>query len=402
MSGLLAVVFLGIWLPSRPQPATPTEPAIASVTDHVIELSPEAQSNAKLKIVEVQELPLERTLPATGVIAADPNRLAHLRPLARGVAEQVLVQLGDRVEKGASLLNYDNIELGELIGNYLTLQAEIEQEEARVEVAQQYLERAEALLQAEAIARKDYELRAAEYKQALAMTASKRAALTQVEEKIHRLGLTDADLQKLGESEPGTHRTSSHNILRTPFAGVITKFDVAPGEILEPEREIFTVADTSVVWALADIYEKDLGQIEVGQSCRVRVPAYPDRIFTGEITYLSDVLHPDSRTSKLRCVVDNRDGRLKLGMFATLEIPLPLQRHAIMLPDSAAQVVDGRSVVFVVKDDTHFEKRNVELGERFGDWLEVRAGVHPSEKVVSEGTFYLKSAFLRGQISGEE
>ena len=274
---VLAALALGIWMATRSQTVPPIEAGVKPSADNFVELSPEAQRNANLKIAEVEERPLERTLAATGIVTPDSNRLAHVRPLARGVVEQVLVQLGDRVEAGASLLNYDNIELGELIGEYLTVQAEIEREQAQVEVARSYLGRAESLLAVEAIAQKEYELRDAQYKQAVAVVESRKAELAQVEEKIHRLGLSDEDLRSLRRSGPGAHRTVSHNVLRAPFAGVIIMQDAAVGEILEPDREVFTLADLSVVWVLADIYEKDLGQVAVGQTARVRVPAYSRR-----------------------------------------------------------------------------------------------------------------------------
>mgnify|MGYP001594811990 FL=1 len=396
----LALLVAGlVWFQRKPEEAT--EQAVAG-DPNIVELSAEAQRNANLEVAEVSERPMQRTLVATGVVAADQNREAHLRPLARGVAESVLVKLGDRVERGASLLAYDNIELGELSGEFLALRAELERQQAQAEVARRSMERGAALLQVEAIAQKEYELREAEYRQAVAATNSTKASMARVEEKLHRLGLTDADLETLGGSNHGTHRTASHNVLRAPFAGVITKYDAAPGEVLEPDREVFTLVDTSVVWVLADIYEKDLGQVRIGQTARVTVPAYPEEAFTGRITYIGDVLDPSSRTAKLRCVVQNTDGRLKIEMFATVEIPLPMKRSAIAVPGAAVQVVGNQQVVFVQKDATHFEKRVIETGERSGDWIEIRSGLRPGERVVTTGAFYVKSALLKDQISGEE
>ncbi|MBI3933092.1 MAG: efflux RND transporter periplasmic adaptor subunit [Acidobacteria bacterium] len=381
-----------------PSPEVEAKPA----SSELIELSPEAQQNAKLKIANVEERPLERTLVATGIVAPDQNRLAHIRPLAQGVAEEVVGRLGNRVQAGQPLLTYDNIELGELIGQYRSLQAEIEREQAQADLAKSYLARAESLLAAEAIAQKEFELRKAEHAQAVATVKSKEAELARVEEKIHRYGLSDEDLQNLNTSEHGTHRTASHTILRAPFAAVITMQDVAVGEMIEPARDVYTLVDTSEVWVLAGIYEKDLGLLGVGQNCRLKVPAYPDQTFTGKITYISDVLDSESRTSKLRCVVANPDGRLKLEMFATVEIPLPLQRNAIVVPETAVQLIGQQSVVFVPQDDTHFQPRPVELGERSGEWVEVRSGLRTGEKVVTDGAFYVKSALLKEQISGGE
>ncbi|MCI0721739.1 MAG: efflux RND transporter periplasmic adaptor subunit [Acidobacteria bacterium] len=401
---LLGVALLGITLflvyrgsrnDTRAKEAPPADP-------NLVELSLEAQQNAKLQVAEVTARRLERTLAATGVVAADQNREAHLRPLSRGVASRALVQLGDRVERGMPLLAYDNIEMGELAGEYVSLHNELERLRAQADVSRRLMERGAELLKVEAISRKEYELREAEYLQADAAVKGKRAEMERVEEKLHRLGVSDEDLADLVAAGPRAHRKASPDLMRAPFAGVITKYDAAQGELLEPEREVFTLVDTSVVWVLADVYERDLGKVREGQTARIRVPAYPDEFFEGKITYIGDVLDPDSRTVKVRTVVANPDGRLKLGMFATVEIPLPVKEEAVVIPTAAAQVVGNLQVVFVQKSPMQFEKRVVELGERAGNWVEVRSGLRPGERIVVEGAFYVKSALLKEQISGEE
>jgi len=400
--GIVALALLVaalVWFQSKPEEAT--EQAVAG-DPNIVELSAEAQRNANLEVAEVSERPMERMLVATGVVAADQNREAHLRPLSRGVANRALVQLGDRVERGTPLLAYDNIEMGELSGEYISLLNELQRLQAQTEVSRRLVERARELLKVEGISQKEFELREAEYQQAQSAVKSKQAEMERVEEKLHRLGVSDDDLKDLVSAGPRTHRKSSPDLMRAPFAGVVTKYDIAPGELLVPEREVFTVVDTSVVWVLADIYERDLGKVREGLTARVKVPAYPDKVFTGKITYVGDVLDPDSRTAKLRCVVANPDGRLKLEMFATVEIPLPVREEAIVVPAAAVQVVGDLQVVFVQKGETQFEKRVIETGERSGDWIEIRSGLRPGERVVTMGAFYVKSALLKDQISGEE
>jgi cobalt-zinc-cadmium efflux system membrane fusion protein len=392
---ILAVLFAGCRTGSAPAPAEVVE---EEHEENVVEMTPEAQRNAGLKTAEVEERSLEGTLVATGVVTAEQNRVAHIRPLAQGIAEQVMAQLGDRVRAGQALLTYDNVELGELIGEFLALQAELQREQSQADVAKSYLDRSEALLAAEAIAQKEHELRKAQYDQAVATVESKKAEMARVEEKLHRFGLSDADLKNLNTSEDQTHRTASHNTLSAPFAGVITAQDVAVGETIGPDSEVFTLADTSVVWVLADIYEKDLGLVQPGRPCRVTVPAYAETVFTGRIGYLSDVLDAESRTGKLRCVVPNADGRLKLEMFATVEIPLSSTRGAVAVPESSVQIIERRRVVFVeAEEENHFEARDVELGEKSGEWVEIRSGLRAGEKVVTDGAFYLKSAMAGGE-----
>lgn len=368
---------------------------------NVVELNPEAQKNASLSLASVREQTIEEMIKATGVVSPDETRVAHIFPLAQGVAEKPYVRLGDHVQAGQPLLLYDNIELGETVGEHLSLHGEVDREKAQLEVARKSVERANTLIAVEAISPRDYELRKAEELQAQAAVQSKEAELARSEEKLHRFGLTEEQVQRLRVSGEG-HRTASHNILRAPFAGIITKYDVSQGESVAREKELFTLVDTSSVWVLGDVYEKDLGRIPGRGDCLVTVSSYPNERFRGQITYLSDFLDPNSRTAKLRCVVPNKDGRLKLEMFADVLIPTTSATAAAVVPGAAVQDIDGKPVVFVQRDATHFEKREVTLGERGDQEAQILNGVRPGEKVVTVGSFYLKSALMREQIGGED
>ena len=394
-----ALITLLLLLPGQPD-STPEESSPAE--PNVVELGLAAQRSVDLEVSEVRERTIQTVVRTTGIVSPDQNRIAHIRPLARGIIDKVYVQLGDHVRKNQSLLRYDNIELGEFIGDYLNLLAELERVKAQREVAHKFLARAEALIAVEGIAQREYELRQAEYEQAVAAVGSQRAELAQVEEKLHRFGLGDEDIKALGGPERTIHRTASHNIVRAPFRGVITTYDASPGELVDQERELFTLVDTTTVWVLADLYEKDIGLVGTGGEARIQVPSYPGEVFTGKITYVSDFLDPASRTAKVRCVVPNPEGRLKLEMFATVEIPAAHGQKALAVPRTALQQVNGATVVFVQNDQTHFEKRVVQVGKQDEEWAEILNGLRDGEKVVSVGSFSLKSTMLREMIGGGE
>ena len=180
--------------------------------------------------------------------------------------------------------------------------------------------------------------------------------------------------------------------------GVVTKFDVASGEVVEPERELFTIADLSTVWVLADVYEKDLARLPRSGDVDIRVDAYPDRVFRGSLTYVSDVIDPKTRTAKVRCVVANPDGLLKLDMFATVIIPTNERHQAVVVPVAAVQQIDNQPVVFVRKSESQFERRKVTVGQTAGGVVEILDGVRAGEEVVGDGSFYLKTALLRERI----
>lgn len=372
----------------------------------VVKLEPAAIRNVGLTVVPVQARTVRQDVRATGSIGPNESRLSHIRPIARGRVEKVYVRLGDRVRARQLLLEYDNIELGELIGGYLSSEAGLEKAKAEAEVARRSLERARSLVELGAVARAEFERRDAEHQNALASINSQRAEIAKVEEKLHRFGLTDADIRKLSpevgaQNQSSYHREASHNVLTAPFNGVIVKYNVAEGEVVGPENELFTLADLSTVWVLADVYEKDIASIRPGQEARIITDAYPGEVFRGRITYVSDMLDPKTRTAKVRCEVPNPDGRLKLDMFVTVELPTPVGRQALMVPSAAIQQIDDQPVVFVKTGEAQFERRKVQVGASSGGWVEV-TGVRQGEPVVTEGSFHIKSALLRERIGGEE
>ena len=384
------------------QPAAAQEHA-GELPPGVVQVAEGAQRNAGLQTLTVERLVLPATIEVTGVVAPVESRVAHVRPLARGVVEDIGVTLGARVTQGQALVTYDNIELGELVGNYLSELAAQRQAEADLEVKQQALARAEDLIKLEAVAQQTLEQRRAEFKNAQAAVDSQKARVAKVEEQIHRFGLSEADLGKLSPEEgvSAGHRTASHSTLRAPFAGVVTKFDVARGELVASDRELMTISDLSTVWVLADVYEKDLAKVKVNSDVNMRVDAYPDRVFVGRLTYISDIIDPQTRTAKVRCVIANPDGALKLDMFVKVAVATTDSREGIVVPATAVQQIDGASVVFVRQTPERFLRRNVTLGVSAGDVVEVTSGLRGGEVIAGAGSFYLKTAALRDRIGDE-
>src|SRR5262249_17981922 len=158
------------------------------------------------------------------------------------------------------------------------------------------------------------------------------------------------------------------------------------------DKEIFTVVDTTMVWALGDVYEKDIRFVGRGGECAVSLDSYPGQIFKGKIAYLSDALDPASRTAKLRGVLANTNGQLKLEMFGTVSVPTKESRTGVSLPLSALQDINGEQIVFVQVAADKFAKRTVQVGQRDDQNAEILSGVSNGEKVVASGSFYLKSA----------
>lgn len=380
---------------------------------NIVRISVKAQRNFEIETAEAGFLRVSRAIAATGVIGQDPSRIAHISPLARGRVEKVFVSVGDTVKQGQPLLEYDNIELGEVVGEYLAALASLEKSKTQLAVAEKFLERAEGLLEMEAIARKDYELRDAQHSESIAEVNMARARLTQTHVKLHRFGLSDEDIEALRqESKPQRvtlpngstgvhHRELSLSLIKSPFEGVIIQRDVATGETIEPGQELLTLVNTSTVWVTVDIYEKDLSLIREGQRVKVQVAAYPDEVFAGEISRIGDVLDSKTRTVKAVCIVSNPGRKLKLQMFANVSIETERDKRILAVPSLAIQTDRRDSFLYVRRDDTHFEKRIVRVGDESEEYTEILEGLVAGEEVVTAGAFYTKSEAVRGSL-GEE
>ncbi|MBN9656544.1 MAG: efflux RND transporter periplasmic adaptor subunit [Acidobacteria bacterium] len=384
----------------KPAPVTPPEQRQTSGRIHI---DTAAQKNVGLAFAQAETRPIGRTLQATGVVSPNESRLVRIKPLARGRIESVNVRLGDRVRAGQVLLVYDNIELGEVVGQYSAALAALDKAKADAEVTRRSLERAKALVDIGALTRAEFEKRSAEYKNALASIESQTADLAKTDEKLHRFGLTEDKVKSISPHEgSGAHRMGSQSRLTAPFDGVVIKYNAAAGQAFGPEDEVFVIADLSTVWVLADLYEKDIASVQRGQDARIVADSYQGETFRGRITNVSDFLDPKTRTAKVRCEVPNADGKLKLDMFVVVQLPAPGVGQAIMIPTTAVQQINDRPVVFVQFSATEFEARNVDLGSRSDAWVEVKSGVKDGERVATTGGFYLKSTMLRAQIGGEE
>jgi membrane fusion protein, heavy metal efflux system len=378
------------------------KPADPGTPSDMVQISPESQKDVGIIVEVAGARNMQGSLLATGTVEADPGRVNHVRTLARGLIKKIYARLGDRVSAGDPLVEYDNIELGLAIGEFQSAQAQLKQSLTDFEVKTKILARSREMLKVGAVAQTTYDLHEAEVKDADAKVSGARAIVAKIAEQIHRFGWTDLDLANLPVMQQGTSHTVTHSILKAAFPGVVTSHHAVESEVVEQGTELLTISDISSVWVLADAYEKDLAQIRTGQAVRVRVASYPREMFTGKITYVADVIDPKTRTAKVRCMVGNGSGLLKLEMFTTVEIPVGQTNPVLAIPSSSIQQIDGRPVVFVRKSEAEFQRREVRTGVDSEGYTEIRAGLKQGEPVVSKGSFIMKTAFLKDLIGEKE
>ena len=339
-----------------------------------LKLSTEDIKTAGIKVEELKAQSLVDQVVLTATIRANQDRIAHVAPRVSARIVNVSANLGDRVKKGQVLALLDSIELGEAHSTY-------RQAQSQFSLAKSDFERAQKLKADEIIPEKDYLRARSEYEKA-------KAGLQAVSDKLR---LLDAAHQ---ESEQGPASIFS---VHAPFAGTVIEKHAILGELAQPDKQIFIVADLSMLWIEANLFEKDLARVKVGAPATISVSAYPGEVFRGRLTYISSTVDKESRAVQARVEVPNPDGRLKPEMFATASIDTASTSKALTLPQEAVLLINGQAVAFV-QEAGGFEPRAVELGEKVGGRVVVRSGVKEGEQIVVAGAYALKARMLKSQI----
>ncbi len=316
----------------------------------------------------VQSARIADYLEIAGRIAADPTRLVRVYPPVSGRFVAIRVRPSDRVLQGQVLAILASSEVA-------TARASYRQAQADAQVRQQGLERSRLLYDHEVIALRDYQ-------QAQAEAAMAEAALQSATE---RLELLNAD----------TASVSDRLTVAAPRAGVVIDVGAAPGEYaksLDNANPLCTIADLSTVWAVGDVYEKDLASITIGEPAEISASAYPDDRWRGRISAISSTVDSATRTLQVRVVLANPGLRLKPAMFGTIRV-VRAERLAVLVPQSAIVREGASAYVFVQTTPGHFERRAVALGrDAEQDRVEVSAGLRPGDIIVVEGAEFVRAA----------
>jgi multidrug efflux pump subunit AcrA (membrane-fusion protein) len=206
--------------------------------------------------------------------------------------------------------------------------------------------------------------------------------------RLELFDIPDRDIQRLLD----TGQVRKTLTLYAPNAGVVTRLMVREGMEVNPNDNLYTIADLSRVWIQADVYEYELPWVERGQHARVELSYLPGAEFDGEVTYVYPFLEPKTRTARVRVELPNPDGVLKPDMYANVTIDTPVLHDAVVVPDEAVIRSGRRSLLIVDRGEGRFEPREVELGVSSGEGsVQVTRGVQPGERIVTSGQFLIDS-----------
>jgi cobalt-zinc-cadmium efflux system membrane fusion protein len=323
---------------------------------------------------------MEQSVECFAELTFDQNKLAQINPLVGGVIKSVEVDLGSRVKKGALLARITSAAIGEAQSDYLKASAEDD-------LSQKAVERQRKLRDERISSEKDLQESEAAHR-------ATTAALQQARQHLMVLGFDQQRIRSLAEqnSEPGVLD------IRAPFAGEIIERTAVQGAMVEMGKPLFTLADTTVLWAMVNIPEVQIGPVHVGQKVELTFESLPDKVFTGTLTWLASGVDEHTRLARGRAEVANAEGLLKAQMFARARILTTRSTRAVLVPESALQNVSGTVVVFVKSGEDLYEARSVRLGARRDGQVQVLAGLSPADEVVVSGAFALKSQFLISRL----
>lgn len=426
--------------------------------DQTLTIPAEQVERAGIRVEPVGETmsAAAESIASTAVIQANGYRETPVISLLGGVVRRVNVELGQTVAKGQTVAVVFSDELAAAQSRYITLgtevatskqayeraaklaelnpisRGELDMAAAKLKIAEAELaehirhhERARKLLAIGAESRAEFEMAVTKMKTAEAevtqarenhkraievarlnpvgrgefeMAAVKmRSAETEraaARDKLILLGLSPGRVEALRSPS----QISSEIALTAPVAGTVTARNINPGMVVEPNKDLLKVTDLSTVWAVAQVYENDIGKLRQGSGASVTSDAYPGRIFRGNVAYIDPNIEPQTRTAQVRIELDNSDRSLKIGMYVNASFAAATDSGATAptIPASAVQMIGNRQMVFAATGEPNvFALKFVRLGTESDGRFTVIEGLKAGDRIVTDGSFLLRAEWLK-------
>ena len=328
----------------------------AEASEGAIVIDPTTVQNIGVRTARVERRDLSRSIRALGRIAYDERRVEHVHTKVQGWVETLHVDfVGQEVTRGQALLE---IYSPELVATQEELLLASRYRSATQDSPFEDVRRGgESLYQA-------------------------------TRRRLELWDIPDRDVERLLKTQV-INKTLT---LYAPSPGVVTHLGVRAGMEVKPNDNLYTIADLSTVWAVADVYEFELPWLALGQTARVELSYLPGESFSGPVTYISPFLDPKTRTAQVRIELPNPDGRLRPEMFGNMILEGSPRDGVVAIPSEAVIRSGRRSVALVALGRGRFEPRELSLGLDSGDgWLEVIEGLRPGDEIVVSSQFLIDS-----------
>lgn len=292
--------------------------------------------------VEARKQSIEDKISLVGTMVA--NESVEIKSEIDGVVEEIKFEEGQSVKKGQLLMVIDKTKL----------EAALAQSEANLKLAETTGKRYQSLIESQAISKQEFD-------QAQANLASMQAG---------------ADLVK-AELKDAT--------IEAPFDGVMGNRLISIGQFIAKGASLTFLINQNPMKAEFQIPEKYLSRLKEKQSIEILVAAYPKEVFKGQVYFIDPQIDPVTRTALVKASVPNNDGKLRVGMFANLDLIVNVREDAVVIPETALMPKDEDVSVFVIDSESKAQPRNVEVGIRMAGLVEITSGLKPGEKVITEG-----------------
>jgi cobalt-zinc-cadmium efflux system membrane fusion protein len=327
---------------------------------------------AHVQVLTVQPTTLTRTLRLTGAVAYNSFRTTPVITQVSGPVSRIVVVPGQKINKGTPMLYVASPDYSQLRTNYIKARD-------AYALAQKANARAQDLYQHHAIAEQGVEQAQSAETQAGGDLASAQAAL-----KV--MGITDLDALVNGPP-------SFEVPVRAPISGQVVEQDVSAGQLLQTgTTQCFMISDTSNVWVLVNVYQKDLPYVRVGDVVAIQTDTYP-QVFHGKISYVAASLDPNTRTLQARIETANLGEKLKKDMYVAAIVNAGKISDAIALPDAAVlRDTENQPFVYAATSANQFGRRTVTLGESVNGQTQITSGLNAGDQVIGNGSLFLQFA----------
>ena len=329
-----------------------------------------------LKIEAVTQKTFTQEKRSVGTITFDQNKLVTVFAHYQGRLIEAHLNIGDSVQLGQPLFTMQSPDL-------LTAEANLITVAGTSSLHSKTLVRAKTLVKNGGISQQAAD-------QVVADQQSADGALKSARDNVRIFGKTEDDINKI-ISERSADSTL---VVTSPISGVVTARAAAPGLYVQPgvAPAPYTIADTSTMWMVANVIENDAPLLQVGQEVSARVAAFPDRNFKGKIIVLGANIDPNTRRVFARIEIQNSENLLRAGMFATFVISTGPPLLATSVPQNAlVREMDGSMSAWTTIDKKKFIRKTVVTGMRQNNLIEIKSGLKPGMKIVSDGAIFLSN-----------
>jgi cobalt-zinc-cadmium efflux system membrane fusion protein len=386
----------------------------------IVHVPKEAVQVDNVSLGDVRLRKLDVSVVVTGEVLANSNLQTHVTTPVTGRVTKILVSIGDHIPENKPLLVVRSTDIQQaetdLMQNEQQVRSDLKQAlvqidcdmanaDASVKLDQKVYQRLKNLFDEKIASQAEFQTAETQLmKDQITLTSlsKKREATISLSTEKMRIVLGPAKnkLRLLGVSDEEIDEVMKTQIVDpmvpvlAPEDGIITERLVNVGEMIDPSKPLFTIGDFHTVWLKADVFEKDISKVHIGQPIELLIDSFPDRVFHGKLDYVANQVDGDTRTLAVRAEVANQQGLLKPKMFARMKIMVG-QHNVLSIPKTAVQDASTNKVVYVLVGPNTFEERKVDLGAESGDYIEVLGGLKPNERVATRGSFDLRAESIR-------